>query len=364
MMKVKISRKAAAAIIINIILMGLLTVQYFQIHGFKDSFNMVGVRFRDKVINTDDLESILENDENASYIKYVLWNEDKNKEITTNETGGSITADVVTIGGDFSAAPLSLKSGMGFSDDDYEGCILDKESAWDLWKSYDVIGNTVVIDENIYYVRGIAKKIDGAKAIYIRDRNKDALYTYADFKYTDSKGSAVIDDYEQKTKEILGSFGAYDAAIIDGIGLSSLLSTAGSLANIIAVLLICAFNGTILCCSIYSKSNGLKSRTLIFLLMAGLFIIAIGAVFIVGGGFMISVKYIPDKWSDFEFIKNCVDGIKESFENIRHISYIKYDAMLQGRFEGGLYFNLIVFVTEFIYSIFYIWYISNRRHKV
>lgn len=88
-------------------------------------------------------------------------------EVTLIMGKGKVNAKAIAIGGDFFLFhPLKLKSGAYFSGNDLnqDYCILDEDTAWQLFGSYDVVGMMVEVEGKLLVVSGVVEKPKGRLA--------------------------------------------------------------------------------------------------------------------------------------------------------------------------------------------------------
>lgn len=85
-------------------------------------------------------------------------------QITLNREGKTLTVNAVGVGGDFFLFhPLTLLSGqyLNTSLDMKDGIVLDEDTAWQLFGSSNIVGQTVEIGGLPFYIRGVVKKPTG-----------------------------------------------------------------------------------------------------------------------------------------------------------------------------------------------------------
>lgn len=90
--------------------------------------------------------------------------------ITLESPKRTLNVKCMAVGGDFfEFHPIKMLSGRYFSGSDlmHDGIILDEETAWDLFGSYDIEDKQVYLGDRALYVRGVY------------DRKQDAIVDYA-----------------------------------------------------------------------------------------------------------------------------------------------------------------------------------------
>lgn len=93
----------------------------------------------------------------------------------------SLTVNAYAVGGDFFYFhPVKLLSGMYFSSDDlmHDGIILDEETAWKLFGSYDIEGQQIETGDSVLFVKGVYKKEDNKIFSYARGDYDEIFIPY------------------------------------------------------------------------------------------------------------------------------------------------------------------------------------------
>ena len=118
-------------------------------------------------------------------------------QITVSSDRSTLTADAIGIGGDFfQFHPLQLLDGGYFSESylNQDYCILDEDSAWQLFGSNDIAGMTVTINNIPHIVAGVVERDDGRLA---EAAGLDSTVIYVSYSTLSSLGSCNgINHYE------------------------------------------------------------------------------------------------------------------------------------------------------------------------
>ncbi len=93
----------------------------------------------------------------------------------------SVNVAAYAVGGDFFYFhPVKLLSGTYFSSEDlmHDGIILDEETAWNLFGSYDIAGQQIEMGEKVLFVKGVYQKEDNKIYSYARGKNDEIFVPY------------------------------------------------------------------------------------------------------------------------------------------------------------------------------------------
>lgn len=140
-------------------------------------------------------------------------------QITVTSDRGSVTADAIGIGGDFFLFhPLKLLYGAYFSESNLnqDYCILDEDSAWQLFGSNNVAGMTVYIGGTPHIVAGVVHREEGRLA---EAAGLDSTVIYVSYSTLETYGrSNGINHYEIVMPNPVKSY-AYNY-VMENIGVS------------------------------------------------------------------------------------------------------------------------------------------------
>lgn len=105
----------------------------------------------------------------------------------------SVSVDAYAVGGDFFFFhPVEMLSGTYFSGEDlmHDGIILDEETAWQLFGSYDVAGQQIEMNDGVLFVKGVYKREDNKIYSYARGNNPEIFIPYELVSY-EGDGPAI-----------------------------------------------------------------------------------------------------------------------------------------------------------------------------
>ncbi|WP_455714241.1 hypothetical protein [Anaerosporobacter sp.] len=268
--------------------------------------------------------------------------------------------------------PIQICRGNYVYEDDLEGCILDKDTAYGLFGSLDIIGQQVAIDENSktkdskdnnessaqgenvtttnereYYVRGILDT--SHPVVMVQARYDKTQFHYLQFDYGNSSRGR---EYVEQLMMIypLGS----SPVIVDQNLIVRLLGNVLFLPWLFAgIFIICK---TIRFYFEYLKEKEYKNETLQHFIMKFVpAIITVLGIAITAKRFaFFPLQYIPTKWSDFNSVSRTMDLIRKHVEEFNYMTPTIREVLLRG--------NMNKLVMAVAGMIILIWVVIERVH--
>lgn len=231
----------------------------------------------------DAVQAILENCQEDGEITDVCFYWDGG--VQTVENPGYVRQAQVQVTGLTGDASLYDWRGASLGDEDREGCVIDRETALELFGTENCVGNTLTLGEESYTVRRVTDW--GQHVLLIHPTDRECVYS-----------RVFIRPQKGETKENAAS------RFLMGYGLSGSLvdddwldqTALASLALFPAAALLGFWRFA------EEKRKGGAKRTLGYYLWLGAEVLAAAAVlFAVIKCVQIPADWIPDKWSNFRF---------------------------------------------------------------
>ena len=276
-------------------------------------------------------------------------------------------------GGMNQVLPVQIYSGNFVYVNDYEGCILDRETAYALFGSLDIIGQQVVIDEKVYnkdtdsnsssnisgsqegrvttikqreyYVRGI---LDTSHPIVmVQSREDTTQFHYMQFDFgNSSRGREYIEQLLMVYP--LGS----SAAIIDQNLIVRLLGNVLFLPWLFAGFVI--IWKTIRLLMEYFKQMGFTNKTpLLFIkLITPSILVVLGIIISAKRFAFFPLQYIPTKWSDFNSVSRTINLIREHVDEFNYMTPTIREVLLRE--------NIVILVIAVISMVVLMWVVIER----
>lgn len=245
------------------------------------------------------------------------WNCLEEQTITNKELSLSYKVYLIEVYGDVKwVYPMELTAGNLINPNDYKGCIIDRETAYQLFGTVDPIGNCISYGNEYFYVRGI---IRSPKPIFFRQIH-DKKHTYSNLELV---YGGDVDGYELAKGFIMQNNLTDSYIIIDG-------SFYGKVFNSLYKV-----PGWFLCFYVlYQILRAIwKRRTIplqVLILSLGFLTVWIVLKRLLDFRISIPQYLIPTKWSDFSFwtgrykeLHNQIDQIAYQTPVIKDILFVR-----------------------------------------
>lgn len=268
----------------------------------ESNYKNVSIRFEKEVASIGDIS----NKENEN-MDIVLWNKGEKTSIKGILTDKEFYIKNIDIYGDmkYIFSNEFITGGYTYKND-YEGCIIDYNTAEKLFGSYNIIGNIILVDGNKYIIRGVLKIDDDIIMIQKTDKN-------IKFKNIEISFDEIKNIQEQTNNFLNANNLPQPASIIDGYFFSSVIK--------VLYLFPAIFLFIFITFKIVKNIYVLKGFPILFICSI---VVGIMAIYILKAIINLKIdfpeQFIPSRWSDFEFwnqkIKEIKDGIADFNELI------------------------------------------------
>lgn len=265
--------------------------------------------------------------------------------------------------------PVQIYSGNYVYENDYEGCMLDRDTAYALFGSLDIIGQQVVIDEKIinkntesdsgssqgdevttikqreYYVRGI---LDTSHPIVmVQSRDDKTEFHYLQFDYgNSSRGREYVEQLMMVYP--LGS----SAAIVDQNLIVRLLGNVLFLPWLVAGIVI-IWKTVHLLTEYFKLQEFLKKSPQFFVKLIIPSILAVIGIVVTAKRFaFFPLQYIPTKWSDFNSVNRTINQISEHINEFNYMTPTIREVLLKE--------NIAILFIAVVSMIVFIWVVIER----
>lgn len=281
----------------------------------KEYYQSVSIRLKQDGITAEELITGLQYEEiknTGNTPSISAWNGLEEQIITSTELGHSYQSWLIEVYGDIGHVfPLKLMAGNLLTPNDYEGCILDEETAYQLFGTINPIGNSITYKDNLYYIRGIIKSPKPVFFLMIENRNH--RYYNIELVYEKNGSKKQENGQELANSFLLQNNLATSYTMIDGPFYSELLEI---LSNIPAW-----FLGFYM---LYSMLQILwERRTLplqMLILLSGFLVLRMFLKWLLDFQISIPERLIPTKWSDFSFWSEKYRELREQIDSIAYLS--------------------------------------------
>ncbi len=299
----------------------------------KDQYQSVSVRLHSDTITKSRLDQAVnkEKEDKSSFLEVTPWTCIRGESISNPLLRRKQKLSVIIVSGNMQiVAPMKLSSGNYVSGDDKNGCVLDTKTSYELFGTINATGSLITYQDKEYLVRGIVKTRDPL-VILQADQNWKGI-TNLEFEFDRER----IEKGEDLTREFLLTYGlTEDYVLIDGYFYSDLVRTILCLPVwmlYFAGILILAKR--YLALSRHSTEKAMSMKPWVFALyglIGGFTMLGFGFLLydLTGNIFHLSGKFIPPKWSDFDFWSNRFRFMKEQIRQLRYLTPTLKDITLE-----------------------------------
>jgi hypothetical protein len=306
-----------------------------------DYHDAVSVRYQEPLLTAQELEYIIRDmisKEDYNIPEITLWQRDEGFLLTNEGRNTSVSVGLITVSGDMTKAYAnSMLYGSYLSKGDYDGCVIDRNTAYQLFHSENAVGLTISLNNRDYTICGILQEM-GSNTMIIQEerqvvsKQEGKKYSCMELAYSDTENAKYLAENFIRANS-LGTPVAY----IDGYMYQKL--------SYLLIHIPLWFSAVLLIQYFARRVNKLKGSRILF--VSGWFgIILLSAILIRITKVRVyySSSMLPTHWSDFEFWGNQWKLFQSS---IRHIegSIIYYNDILlirrMGLVLGGAMFTVI-----------------------
>lgn len=310
--------------------------------------DVVELRYDREKLDAETMKNLQkgENESSEKIVKsFITWEQSPKEDLRNKELAKNVTGEVVKVYGNLTMLfPVEKLQGQTLYEGDGEGTIISEGVAYSLWGSTDVVGQSLIVGDKAYVVRGVLKE------------KSNRIITQADMADKETKFSALrvqLVDKENVEGVISTLKFKYNLpeSVLRNLSLTSILLS--GLALLPGYLL--GFYGLIrLYKFIYSTHRYWVSAILLSIIALGLTWITIEMMQFIT---YIPSYIIPNKWSDFTFWSKLIDRFIENSRQLQALPALIGDgwyngikAMIVGGFSitciGMLAFSKIAKVEE------------------
>jgi hypothetical protein len=328
----------------------LLSLAVFLIWGIgiydsqylKQFYPTVSVRMENEKVTKKALIQAMKNEEEkkSNDIPVVTaWNRKKNQTIVNQKIGTKSKAALIEAYGDMKQVyPMEFIYGNIVYPDDFEGCVIDKTLAYHLFRTTDVVGNFLQVQNKQYCIRGVITSEESLCMIQCYEEDKAYSNLELIYQNTDN-GEAKIRDF--MLQNMLGE----NYSIIDGAFYAKLL---GVISQLPAWLLSFYIMYQIMKQIWKRRSIPLQAILLCCAYVALWFLLT----WITDFKIHIPKQWIPTRWSDFDFWSRRYKEFHEQLTKLEYIMPIPKDIIFI-RYARRCIFCAL---TTLISLLSYLWY--------
>ena len=311
----------------------------------------IGVRYAEAVLTRQRIDDILDEMKSKKMNdipQVTLWKKEKQVRITKGDLVRNLMAELITVAGDMSLiCQGTLVDGGYLAQEDTEGCVIDRDTAFELFGSVDVIGGRLKLNDKEYLVRGILKP-SGSRTVLIQDEGpgidrEPEYYNCMELRFEQP------DEAMKLAENFVMTYGMGEASYIDGYGKQRL-----SQVFIRLPLWLCALWAII---ALIKTMRKLKTSPILTLLGYGsVLMIVILIIKLADIRLQIPASMIPNRWSDFSFWSAKVKELLAAGSRKEHLARSYSDIIGRGRLmivSAGVLLTMIIEGCLFKKDIFH-----------
>lgn len=308
-----------------------------------DYHEAVSVRYKEPILTAQQIDNITRemiSKEDHNIPEVTLWQRDEDIILTDEERNTSVNVGLITVAGDMSKVyPNSMLYGSYLYKGDDTGCVIDRNTAYKLFRSENAVGLTISLNNKDYTVCGIMQET-GSNTMIVQEekqvvsKKEGTKYSCMELVYSDTENAKYLAEKFVQTNS-LGTPTVY----IDGYMYQKI--------SYLLIHIPLWFSALLLILYLARKINKLKASPVLFV-SGWLGIILLGAILIKITNVHIyySSSMLPTRWSDFDYWGNQWKMLKSSFGSTEgSILYYK-DIMLKRRMIFVLIGVIIAVLSE------------------
>lgn len=291
-MKRVFSHVIKIALVLAMIICWVLSIGYTnRLASVKNTFN---IYFDEEEYFPADIYKMQkEEKDKGNSLVFTGWHEKEKQTVLNSNFNRRVESNIIFICGQSSL----VAEGPILFEDDINWCLIDEETAYKLFGSNDVIGNTIIYDSGEFIIRGIHRAMEDTIIMKAESDSKDKIQGLL---------IDISNDGIKNIKLISERYGVKEYGVN-----STVYYNLGKMCTSLLPLIILL----IIVWSDLKKAIEIKDRPVLFIFSIMMIIVWIIAFFcITRYKISIPVDILPNKWSDFDywskFFQECMDKIK------------------------------------------------------
>lgn len=291
-MKRVFSHVIKIALVLAMIICWVLSIGYInRLASIKNTFN---IYLDEEEYFPDDIYKMQKEEKyKGNSLVFTGWHEKEKQTVLNSNFNRRVESNIIFICGQSSL----VAEGPILFEDDIKGCLIDEETAYKLFGSNDVIGNTIIYDSGEFIIRGIHRAMEDTIIMQAESDSKDKIQGLL---------IDISNDGIKNIKLISERYGVKEYGVN-----STVYYNLGKMCTSMLPLIILLS----IVWSALKKAIEIKDRLVLFIFSIMMIIVWIIAFFcITRYKISIPVDILPNKWSDFDywskFFQECMDKIK------------------------------------------------------
>lgn len=312
--------------IIKILLFGIILIWLQKNVTFLNQhYKSVSMRLEEQKINREKIEEIekdLEETENETIKEMIPWKIERNIVIENPILEHTQMVSKISVYGSMQATiPMELVAGNYAYYGDHNGCVIDKNTAHQLFGTINIIGNEVKIENKSYWIRGVVKAEQNV--FLFQNQDKKEMYDKMEIIFSEDN----LENGLQLAESLVYQYNIGENTVfLDGILYANIMKHYEAIPYWILYLLFLVTIMNVLLGYLKQKKWSRNKKKDVVKLVC--FIIFSFVIVFLTGFFMqtffenpcyLPQQWIPTQWSDFDF---WVKKYQDTKEHITEIQYI------------------------------------------
>lgn len=308
-----------------------------------DYHGAVSIRYQEPVLTAREMDHMIEEmltKEAYNIPEVTLWQRDENRVLTNEERNASVSVGLITVAGDMARVyPNSLLYGSYLSQENEFGCMIDRDTAYQLFHTENAVGLTIRLEHKDYMICGILWGTGSNIMIVQEEKQVEAdggekKYSCMELVFSDTDNARYLAETFVQTNG-LGTPTAY----IDGYKYQKL--------SYLLIHIPLWFSAIALVIYLARKVHRLKASRVLFVSgWLGIFLLSAILIKVTNVHIYYSSSMLPTLWSDFDFWGNQWKLFRSSFNRMEGNILYYNDIILMKRMLLVLGGIMLAVVTE------------------
>ncbi|RDU22277.1 ABC transporter permease [Anaerosacchariphilus polymeriproducens] len=316
---------------------GITKQQYLE-----ENFKTVSIRIQKDGVNSQTIKEALENKADSAtndIPDITIWNYIKEKKVENKTLLTEASVGLYEVNGNMELVyPYSIKQGFFPDLEDNKGCVISNMLAYKLFRSADVVGNTIVVDNKSYKIRGIVE--DKNPVMLISSCKKEKIFYNMNLFYGNQKNAKKL------AVDFLSTFiSPTNYKLIN----QDILKYCLEIIKDFPIWLLAAYMLLIVLKNIW-KRRAFVFQTIILIVVFFMLFFTFRWAFELS--LSIPQDFIPTKWSDFSFWTSKFGEVKDSLQSMKYLEPVPRDVIFQS-YCMRIIFDILLATTLMIIVIIY-----------
>lgn len=251
--------------------------------------------------------------------------------------------------------PSEVTSGNFVTYEDYAGCVIDEDSAFDIFGTTKATGQTIKIDQKEYYIRGVIKS--EMPIVMIQEKPEDAKFWNLELSYGD------LQQGREYANQLMINYGlSAKYIIIEQNFIGDCVGNLLVLPVLLLSILLIVLQGKTIHRKFVVKSEEMNQRhyrtkkdwIIFFFHVMHDSVVPLAIIAAAVGLFVITwhffgifpMRYFPTKWSDFNQYHRFYEDIKTHLNELSYVNPTRREVLLKQNCMRCMFFSGATLLLE------------------